>query len=216
MVASVGVFIAPSLPSFPVPSIIKFFELFPSFFLHNTLHKQHWRATWLPHWECLWFSFLPSGTCDSFDPCRRLSLSQACLILFLVAALCLFFQVSIHFILFFNLVYVGCPSSQIRFLQTCNSLGPWSATLGLILHRCPLTTVGCPSPTTVVELQWGEPRLDASGTSACVAGSLSQWLVLLLPSGQPLVLAICGWSILTWHHCRCQVGEEEGGAGQEW
>src|SRR6266702_3040904 len=100
----------PSLPSFPVPSIIKFSKLFPSFFPHNTLHKRHWRATWLPRWECLWFSFPPSGTCDSFDPRRRLSLSQACLILFSVAALCLSFRVSIHFILFFNLVYAVCPS----------------------------------------------------------------------------------------------------------
>jgi len=36
------------------------------------------------------------------------------------------------------------------------------------------------------------------------------------PSGQPLVLAICRWSILNWHHCRCQVREEEGRAGQGW
>ncbi|KAH9015825.1 hypothetical protein EDB85DRAFT_2156365 [Lactarius pseudohatsudake] len=33
-------------------------------------------------------------------------------------------------------------------------------------------------------------------------------------SGQPLVLAICRRSILTWH--LVSVGEEEGGAGQEW
>ncbi len=208
-----GAFVAPSLPSFLVPSIIKFFELFPSFFPHNTLHEQHWHATSLPRWECLWFSFPPSGTCDLFDPCRRLSLLQACLISFSVAALCLSFRVSIHFILFFNLVYAGCPSSQIRFLRTRDSLGPWSATPGLILRRRPLTTVGRPSPTAVAESQWGEPRSDASGTSARVAGSLSQWLVLLPPSGQPLVLAVCGRSILTWHHCGCQVGEEEGGAG---
>src|SRR6266702_2351118 len=160
--------------------------------------------SWLPRWERSWFSFPPSGTCDSFDPRRRLSLSQACLISFSVAALCLSFRVSIHFILFFNLVYAGCPSSQIRFLRTRDSLGPWSATLGLILRRRPLTTVGRPSPTAVAESQWGEPRSDASGTSARVAGSLSQWLVLLPPSGQPLVLAVCGRSILTWHHCGCQ------------
>ncbi|KAH9001962.1 hypothetical protein EDB86DRAFT_2827425 [Lactarius hatsudake] len=54
---------------------------------------------------------------------------------------------------------------------------------------------GCPPPTAVTELQWGEPRLHAFGTSACVAGSISSGLVLL-----PLV----------------SVGEEEGGAGQEW
>ncbi len=108
-----------------------------------------------------------------------------------MVVLCLSFQVSIHFILFFNLVYVGCPSSQIRFLQTRNSLGPWSATPGLILHHRPLTTIGCPSPTAIAESQWGELHLDASGTRVCIAGLLSQWLVLLPPSGQPLVLTVC-------------------------
>ena len=34
--------------------------------------------------------------------------------------------------------------------------------------------------------------------------------------GQPLILTVCGRSILTWHHCGCQVGAEERGAGQEW
>ncbi|KAH8980298.1 hypothetical protein EDB86DRAFT_2835419 [Lactarius hatsudake] len=57
------------------------------------------------------------------------------------------------------------------------------------------TFPSCPPPTTVAELQWGEPRLHAFGTGACVAGSISSGPVLL-----PLV----------------SVGEEEGGAGQEW
>jgi hypothetical protein len=70
-------------------------------------------------------------------------------------------------------------------------------------------------PTAVAELQWGEPRLDAfwhrrtcSWVGIIVAG-------LAAPGGQPLVLAICWRSILTWHHWECQVGDEERGAGRE-
>ncbi|KAH9035805.1 hypothetical protein EDB84DRAFT_1561081, partial [Lactarius hengduanensis] len=54
---------------------------------------------------------------------------------------------------------------------------------------------GRPSPTAVAESQRGEPRSRAFGTGARVAGSISSGPVLL-----PLV----------------SVGEEEGGAGQEW
>ncbi|KAH9011995.1 hypothetical protein EDB85DRAFT_1900648 [Lactarius pseudohatsudake] len=73
--------------------------------------------------------------------------------------------------------------------------GPWIVTPGLPLRRRPLTTLGHPPPTAVAESQWGEPRSRAFGTGARVAGSISSGLVLL-----PLV----------------SVGEEEGGAGQEW
>ncbi|KAH9021041.1 hypothetical protein EDB85DRAFT_1895853 [Lactarius pseudohatsudake] len=66
--------------------------------------------------------------------------------------------------------------------------GPYNVAPYLFLRRRPLMTLGHLPPTAVVESQWGEPRLDASGTS----------------------------SILTWHHYGCQVGEEEGGVGQEW
>ncbi|KAI9437083.1 hypothetical protein BJY52DRAFT_1196710 [Lactarius psammicola] len=79
--------------------------------------------------------------------------------------------------------------------------GPWIIAPYLLLRRRPLTTLGRPSPTAFAESQWGEPRSDAFGTGARVAGSLSQWLVLLPPCGQPSVLA---------------VGEEESGAGREW
>jgi hypothetical protein len=34
-------------------------------------------------------------------------------------------------------------------------------------------------PTTVAESQWGEPRSDAFGTGARVAGLVSLWPVLL-------------------------------------
>ncbi|KAH9009724.1 hypothetical protein EDB84DRAFT_1446144, partial [Lactarius hengduanensis] len=68
--------------------------------------------------------------------------------------------------------------------------GPYNVAPYLFLHRRPLTTLGRLPPTAVAESQWGEPCSDASGTSA--------------------------WSILTWHHYGCQVGEEEGGVGQEW
>ncbi|KAH9011999.1 hypothetical protein EDB85DRAFT_1900653 [Lactarius pseudohatsudake] len=49
----------------------------------------------------------------------------------------------------------------------------------LFLRRRPLTTLGRPPPTTVVESQWGEPRSDAFGTDARVAGSISSGPVLL-------------------------------------
>ncbi|KAH9021095.1 hypothetical protein EDB83DRAFT_2320511 [Lactarius deliciosus] len=52
-----------------------------------------------------------------------------------------------------------------------------------------------PPPTAVVESQWVEPRSDAFGTGARVAGSISLW---------PILLPIC------------RVGEEEGGVGREW
>jgi hypothetical protein len=44
-----------------------------------------------------------------------------------------------------------------------------------------------------MELQWGERCRAAFGTHACIAGlfSISVWSVLL-PSGLPLVLAVCG------------------------
>ena len=71
-------------------------------------------------------------------------------------------------------------------------------------------------PTAVVESQWGEPRSDAfwHRRARCWVGIIVASLAA--PSGQPLVLAVCWWSILTWHYWECQVGEEEGGAGQEW
>ncbi|KAH9008727.1 hypothetical protein EDB84DRAFT_1446757 [Lactarius hengduanensis] len=49
----------------------------------------------------------------------------------------------------------------------------------LFLHCRPLTTLGCPPPTAVVESQWGEPCSDAFGTNARVAGSISLGPVLL-------------------------------------
>ncbi|KAH8977345.1 hypothetical protein EDB83DRAFT_2327653 [Lactarius deliciosus] len=57
--------------------------------------------------------------------------------------------------------------------------GPWSAAPCLFLRRRPLTTLGRPPPTAVAESQRGEPRSDAFGTGARVAGSISLWLVLL-------------------------------------
>jgi len=47
------------------------------------------------------------------------------------------------------------------------------------LRRHPLTTLSHPPPAAFAESQWGEPRLDASGTGARIAGSLSEWPVLL-------------------------------------
>ncbi|KAI9429187.1 hypothetical protein H4582DRAFT_2065661 [Lactarius indigo] len=73
--------------------------------------------------------------------------------------------------------------------------GPWNAVPCLFLRRRPLTTLGRPPPTVIAESQGGELRLDAFGTGARVAGSISPGPVLL-----PLV----------------SVGEEEGGVGREW
>ena len=39
------------------------------------------------------------------------------------------------------------------------------------LRRRPLMTLGRPTPTVVVDLQWGEPRSEAFATDARVAGS---------------------------------------------
>ncbi|KAH9042427.1 hypothetical protein EDB85DRAFT_1885723 [Lactarius pseudohatsudake] len=72
---------------------------------------------------------------------------------------------------------------------------PWIAAPYLFLRRRPLTTLGHPPPTAVVESQWSEPCSDAFGTGARVAWLISLWLVLL-----PIV----------------SVGEEEDGAGQQW
>ena len=74
--------------------------------------------------------------------------------------------------------------------------GPWSYAPYLLLRRRPLTTLSHPPPAAFAESQWVEPRSDASGTSTHVAGSLSEWLVLL-----PLV-GICKYLPLLrdWHH----------------
>ena len=69
----------------------------------------------------------------------------------------------------------GHPSLHIRPHQTRNSLG-WRH-----LRRCSYPPpLPLPSdnprplpPTIVVELLWGEPRLEAFSTGACVAGSVS-------------------------------------------
>ncbi|KAH9066928.1 hypothetical protein EDB83DRAFT_2314920 [Lactarius deliciosus] len=51
--------------------------------------------------------------------------------------------------------------------------GLWSAVLFLSLRRRPLTILGRPLPTAAAGSQRGEPRSDAFGTGACVAGSIS-------------------------------------------
>src|ERR1700761_4095146 len=89
---------------------------------------------------------------------------------------------------------------------------PWSYTPDLPLRCRPLRTIRPPPPTVFTELQWGERHRGAFGTCARVAGSfsISEWSVLL-PSGQLLVLAVCGRSISKWQHFR----SEERGAGRE-
>jgi hypothetical protein len=77
----------------------------------------------------------------------------------------------------------------------------WSYTPYLPLCCRPLRTIRPPPPTVSTELQWGERRRAAFGTYAHVAGSfsISVWSVLL-PSGQPLVLAVCGRLNPKWQH----------------
>jgi hypothetical protein len=66
-----------------------------------------------------------------------------------------------------------------------------------------------------MELQWGERRQGAFVTCARVAGSfsISVWLVLL-PSGQLLVLAICGRLITKWQHFGYQRKAGQGGSSK--
>src|SRR6266702_3221450 len=56
---------------------------------------------------------------------------------------------------------------------------PWSDAPYLLLCHRPLMTLSHPPPTAIVESQWGEPCLDAFGTSMRVAGLLSKWSALL-------------------------------------
>ncbi|KAH9008492.1 hypothetical protein EDB83DRAFT_2323093 [Lactarius deliciosus] len=51
--------------------------------------------------------------------------------------------------------------------------GLWSTVLFLSLRRRPLTILGRPLPTAATGSQRGEPRSDAFGTGACIAGSIS-------------------------------------------
>ncbi len=59
----------------------------------------------------------------------------------------------------------------------------WSYAPYLLLCHRPLATLSHSPPATFVESWWVEPRSNASGTSMRIAGSLSEWLVLLPPGG---------------------------------
>jgi hypothetical protein len=75
----------------------------------------------------------------------------------------------------------GHPSLHIRLRRARDTLG-WRP-----LERCsypppppsPCDDLRPPPPTAVAESQWGEPRSEAFGTGASVAGSISLWPVLL-------------------------------------
>ena len=63
----------------------------------------------------------------------------------------------------------------------------------LFLRRRPLMTLGHPTPTTftaVAESQLGEPRSEAFGIDARVAGSSVNVASPAARNGQPLVLAV--------------------------
>ena len=51
-------------------------------------------------------------------------------------------------------------------------------------------TLGYPTPTAVVGLQWGEPCSGAFATDMCIAGSNVTVASPAALNGQPLVLAI--------------------------
>ena len=93
-------------------------------------------------------------------------------------------------------------TGQVTVFARSRSEGRRSWSRAPYLLRCrPLRTIRPPPPTVSAELQWGELRRGAFGTCARVAGSfsISEWSVLL-SSGQPLVLAVCGRSISKWQH----------------
>src|SRR6201996_3019934 len=108
------------------------------------------------------------------------------------------------------------PTGQATVFTRSRSEGrSWSRAPYLPLRRRPLRTIRPPPPTVFTELQWGELRRGASGTCARVAGSfsISEWSVLL-PSGQLLVLAVCGRSISKWQHFRYQRNAGQGGSSK--
>ena len=51
-------------------------------------------------------------------------------------------------------------------------------------------TLGYPTPTAVMGLQWGEPRSEAFATDAHIAGSNVTMASPAAPNGQPLVLDV--------------------------
>ena len=84
---------------------------------------------------------------------------------------------------------VTVPSAS-DLAHDCPGWGSWSDAPILFLHRRPLTTLGRPTPTAIVDSQWCEPRLDAFSTDARVAGSSVTVAGPAAPCGQPLVLAV--------------------------
>ncbi|KAH9020358.1 hypothetical protein EDB85DRAFT_1896227 [Lactarius pseudohatsudake] len=172
--------------------------LFSHSFFHDTLHEQHWHVTWFLGWSACGSPSPPGGTYDLRLRPRFHFRSKD--------SVYLPYQVSVgEEEGGAGQEWQACPSSGLGcgatlHMLALSSLSRLEAPITLLHYlflRCrPLTTLGHPPPTAVVESQWGEPRLDAFGTDARVAGSISLGLVLL-----PL-----------WATCR--VGEEEGGTGQ--
>jgi hypothetical protein len=72
----------------------------------------------------------------------------------------------------------------------CPDWRSWSDVPTLFLRRRPLTTLGRPIPTAVADSQWGEPRSEAFGTDARIAGSSVNVAGPAALNGQPLVLAV--------------------------
>ena len=149
-----------------------------SFFLHDALHKWPWRATLIasvgalvasPAW---WHSWFVLTFVTDFG--------QA-------------------WVAFFRRIFLG--EHQSIFTFQCGLWGhpffPHQTSSDTQLSRLevmeqmllpspppsPSDDLKPPPPTAVAESQWGEPRLEAIGTGACVAGSISLWPVLLPPVG---------------------------------
>jgi hypothetical protein len=92
----------------------------------------------------------------------------------------------------------------------CPDWRSWSDVPTLFLRRRPLTTLGRPTPTVTADLQWGEPRSEAFGTDAHVAGSNVNVAGPAAPCGQPLVLAV---SEAVNHDLSCRGRGTRGRAG---
>ena len=100
---------------------------------------------------------------------------------------------SVHLFYFISILYsVVTVLSASDLAHDCPSWRSWSDAPILFLHRHPLTTLGCPTPTTIVDSQWGGPRLDAFSTDTRIAGSSVTVAGPAAPCGQLLVLAVSG------------------------
>ena len=159
-------------------SFVQFGLLSP--FSHGILNDQPWCTVWVAQWECLWLHFPPGSTFDLSDTsCRFAGLL---LVSFSIA----FRWVSI-------LKFLDNMVSAVTILSASDlayNWRSWSDVPVIFLHRRPLTTLGCPTPTAVVGSQWGELGSEAFATDTHIAGSSVTVASPAAPNGQLLVLTV--------------------------